>query len=562
MSFKAKYIYTLLRANPAYVAICAASIVATSLSLAKSADYIRMITSHIQAVGLSGLWFFVFMACATQVIHYIAKYCLAAFCRDLDFKLCKMLRVDLLKHWLKMPFASFEQKNAGQYISIAQNDASKAAFYVYAVFSRIGMSVFVVLMALPFMLQIDIWLTVAVMAISFGFGAINRLILKNIKRNESIARAAQESLSNFALSGYESADSVKVYGASPYMGAIYQRTRRRYSKALMSIAGIDGARNGLYTVVNNATLFGSIIYLAWQTLRGLSALGETLSFNILLTQSLVAIEMIYRWSGEVVRCNASWDRLQVAMSGSVQSSIVAECGDSTQDCLGYSVDRVNGKLGQEFREHVNSISLSGLSYSHSGDAGPVFANLSMKLKKGKIYHIAGESGSGKTTLIKCLMGLYNVEGGAYEVDGNSVRQEQIADLISFVPSEHFLFEGTVYENLALGNNCISIEACEVIADAIGIGGWIRSLPGQFDFVVEVGGQNFSGGQRQMLCILRALMFKRPVLVLDEPFSALDREREEGLRNALMQIKDDHIILLTSHRSQTLDFCDIAINLLM
>ena len=533
MSFKARYIRSLFRTNRGWVALGTVCVIVTSFTLAVSADFIRQITNHIQNVGLDGLWLLIFLACSSQLIHYITKYGLAVSCRNLGLKLCKLLRVDLMNYWLKMPFASFEGKKAGQYLSIAQNDAENASFYVFVVFSRIGMSVFNVLMALPFMLRIDIRLTAAVFAISIGFGIINQKVLKKIKANEARSRAAQENLFNTALKGYDSADSVKVYNASRYMGSVYRRFRLRFSKALMNVVAIDSTRNGFYVLVQNTTLYGSILFLAWQTLAGHSTLGETLSFNILLTQALVAIEMIFRWSGVVVRCNASWERLEVEMSETINEIDLPE------------------------ESNVNRISIGNLSYAYN-DTAPVFEGLALELEKGKIYRIAGESGSGKTTLIKCLLGLYDTCNAEYAIDGASANQSRVANLISYVPSESFLFEGSIHENLSLGNPEVTKETCQQMADNIGIGDWIRSLSGQLDHPVEVGGQNFSGGQRQMLCILRATLFKRPVLILDEPFSALDSEREDDLRNALLRLKDDYIILMTSHRSQSTEFGDSVI----
>lgn len=534
MRFKAKSIHTLFQHNRGWVILGTICIFITSFSIAKSADYIQKITDHIQTVGTKGLAFFVFMACFTQISHYITKYGLAVSCRNLSFKLCKKLRVNLMDYWNKTPFAAFERKQVGQYLSIAQNDTENASFYIYVVFSRIGMSVFTVLMTLPFMLRIDVSLTVVVMAISFGFGAINQQILKKIKHNESNARDAQEVISNTVISGFDSADSIKTYNAVSYMGKLYSGIRRRYSKALLNVEGIDSSRNAFYTIVNNTTLYGSIIFLAYQTLRGNSTLGQTLSFNILLTQALVSIEMIYRWSGSVVRCNASWERIEKEMLEPVIEQMECE-------------KRVARKL-----------SIKDLSYSYD-QKNSVFETITMDMEQGNIYCINGGSGSGKTTLIKCLLGLYPTNNATYTVDESPVDQQQVAGLISYVPSEHYLFQGSIFENLALGNP-VSKDECMNFADALGIGDWIRTLPKKLDTAVETGGGNFSGGQRQALCILRAILFHRPILILDEPFSALDQSREADLSQLLSKIKNDHIILLTSHRDHTLNVSDYVFQL--
>jgi len=499
--------------------------------MALSADYIRVTTNHIQFYGINGLWIPIFMACLARVIHYITKYGLAVTSRHLGFKLRTQLRVSLLDRWLHIPYASYEKKQVGQYISIAQNDVENAQYYMYVVFSRIGMSFFNVLMAIPFMIRIDLGLTIMVLTVSIVFGIINQRILKKIKHNESHARLTQEKITNISLSGYNSADSVKIYAAADYMQNLYLKVRLLYSKALMNIVQIEGARESFYTIVNNATLYGSIIFLGYRTIIGINTLGDTISFNILLTQALVAIGMIFRWTGQMVRCNASWERLEQQFITPLPQKKVSSQG----------VD-------------IKKVNINNFSFDYD-DGVQIFSNMAMEFEKGKIYCISGASGSGKTTLIKCLLGLYRTEKGQYYVNDKEVDQDQVADLISYVPSEHYLFQGTVCDNVSLGNNDVSKESCFKIADMLGVGNWLRNLPGGLDYVIETDGLNLSGGQRQSLCILRALLWRRPILVFDEPFSALDHEKEKMLKDALLEIKRNHIILITSHREQTLDICD-------
>jgi len=532
MNYKKTAIKNLFKQNPLWILFGTICVFVTSYSLALSANYIRHITDHIQHVGLNGLWFLIFMACITQVIHYITKFGLAVSCQQLSFRLCKYIRINLLECWLHIPFAEFERKQVGQYISIAQNDANNASFYVYVVFSRISMSVFNVLMPLPFMIQIDFGLTVIVLVVSLSFGAINQRILTKIKINESNARKSQEDITNTALNGFDSADSITNYNASTYMQNLYNKVRLRYSKALLSNAKIDGARNGFYVIVQNTTLYGSIIFLAYRTIIGSSTLGETLAFNILLTQALVAIEMIYRWSGSVVRCNASWERLEA----------------------NFELNVVSKELCNYDASDADMVSINNLTFGYTNDKA-LFNNFSMKFDKGKIYRISGDSGSGKTTLIKCLLGLYRAENAQYILNDRESTQDEIARLVSFVPSEHYLFQGSIFDNLSLGNEKITKEGCLQMADTLGVGDWLRGLNGQLEYVIEAEGRNLSGGQRQSLCILRALLFKRPILILDEPFSALDSERESRLIKVLNGLKKNYMILITSHRTQTLDFCD-------
>ena len=141
------------------------------------------------------------------------------------------------------------------------------------------------------------------------------------------------------------------------------------------------------------------------------------------------------------------------------------------------------------------------------------------------------------------------------MNGKEVLPEQMMGQFSFVPSDSILFTGTLYENLTMGDPGISGKECINWVKKFGLESWFPSWEkGLYERVKEEG-SNLSGGQRQMICILRAFLADKPIIVLDEPFSALDQDRSNALKRVLCAEKENRIIILTSHRIHTLDICD-------
>ena len=165
----------------------------------------------------------------------------------------------------------------------------------------------------------------------------------------------------------------------------------------------------------------------------------------------------------------------------------------------------------------------------------VLHELAFSAKPGQMLAILGATGVGKTTLVNLIPRLYDVTRGAVRVQGVDVRavqQARLLDLIAIVPQEALLFAGTLRENLAFGKPHASDAELEAAARAAQAHDFISQLPEGYAARVAPRGANFSGGQRQRLCIARALLLEAPILILDDSTSAVDIETEAKIQDAL------------------------------
>jgi ATP-binding cassette subfamily C protein LapB len=180
------------------------------------------------------------------------------------------------------------------------------------------------------------------------------------------------------------------------------------------------------------------------------------------------------------------------------------------------------------------------------------------MKPGERIGIIGRSGSGKSTLGRLLMGFYAPEEGQLLLDGLDLRQLDVADLrqqIGYVAHDLPLLAGSLRDNLTLGARYISDSRMLEVAELTGVTELARQHPQGFDRPVGERGQLLSGGQRQAVLLARALLLDPPIMLLDEPTSAMDNSSEDILRQKLHGWVQGKTLLLVTHRTSMLSLVD-------
>ncbi len=206
-----------------------------------------------------------------------------------------------------------------------------------------------------------------------------------------------------------------------------------------------------------------------------------------------------------------------------------------------------------------SIDFNSVDFSYNEDgSGKVLDNVNLHIKSGEIIGIIGGTGSGKTTLVNLISRLYDVNKGEVLVGGENVKNYDLEVLrkeVSHVLQANVLFSGTIYENLRWGDIDASDEECKKACELSCASEFIERMPDGYNTRIEQGGTNVSGGQRQRLCIARALLRKPKILILDDSTSAVDTATDAKIRRAFREEIPNTTKLIIAQRVSSVQDAD-------
>ena len=219
-----------------------------------------------------------------------------------------------------------------------------------------------------------------------------------------------------------------------------------------------------------------------------------------------------------------------------------------------TIDNGNENL-TSFNEKIE---ISNLNFEYVKNF-PVLNDISIDINKGQTTAIVGSTGSGKSTLIKLILRLYDSTSGEIKFDGKNIRDLELDSLrnkIGLVSQDIFLFEGTVFENIAYGNLDAKDEEVWEAAKLSESDKFINLLPNKENTIVGERGQKLSGGQRQRISIARAILKNPEILILDEATSAVDNETEAAIQRSINTLKEGRTVIAIAHRLSTIRNAEI------
>lgn len=292
----------------------------------------------------------------------------------------------------------------------------------------------------------------------------------------------------------------------------------------------------MYIVVLAMVLIGGESIISGDMLT-----GELTSVIVYALQILTSLMMVSFVFVMIMIAEASTERINEVLDE------VPEMEDKADAVT----EVTNGDI--EF-EHVN--------FSYAGEGG----NLSLKdvnlhIKSGQIVGIIGGTGSAKSTLVQLIPRLYDVTSGTVKVGGTDVRDynlKALRDQVSVVLQKNVLFTGSIYENIRWGDETASDAEVERVCKLAQADGFIREFPNQYETMIVEGGNNVSGGQKQRLCIARALLKKPKILILDDSTSAVDTKTDALIRQAFREEIPDTIRIIIAQRVSSVEDADVII----
>ena len=348
-------------------------------------------------------------------------------------------------------------------------------------------------------------------------------------------------LNNTVQENVNAARVVKAYVREDYenkkFGKISQKIFELFTKAEKIVAWNSPIMQfTVYAVVLIMVLIGgkSIIGGSMQT-------GELTSVIVYAIQILSSLMMVTFVFVQIMIAEASTDRISEVLNE------VPEMED-VEDAI---KEVPNGDIDFE-----------NVDFSYSGEGGNLsLKNVNLHIKSGQIVGVIGGTGSAKSTLVQLIPTLYDVTGGCVKVGGIDVRKynlKALRDQVSVVLQKNVLFTGSIYENIRWGDENASNEEVQRVCLLAQADGFINEFPNKYETMIVEGGNNVSGGQKQRLCIARALLKKPKILILDDSTSAVDTRTDALIRQAFREEIPDTTKIIIAQRISSVEDADVII----
>ena len=354
----------------------------------------------------------------------------------------------------------------------------------------------------------------------------NQVFKKYDKMNESV----QENVSAIRV--------VKAYAREEYekekFSAASQNIYRMFVKAESLIA--------LNNPVMQFTVYSCILLISWigaNMIVGSSMttgdLTQLLAYCMNILMSLMMLSMVF-----------------VMITLSIASA------ERIAEVLNEKADIVNPE-NPVMQVENGSVSFEHVDFRYKKDAPDfVLKDINFSVRSGETIGVIGGTGSAKSSLVNLISRLYDVDDGAVLVGGRDVREydmEVLRNEVSVVLQKNVLFSGTILENLRWGDITASKEECRRACELACADEFIQKLPDGYDTYIEQGGTNVSGGQRQRLCIARALLKKPKILILDDSTSAVDTATDKKIRKAFREEIPGTTKFIIAQRVSSIESCD-------
>jgi ATP-binding cassette, subfamily B, bacterial MsbA len=357
---------------------------------------------------------------------------------------------------------------------------------------------------------------------------MRRISQKNQATLGSMSALLQETISGNRI--------VKAFNMEEFEKGRFKEENNRLFRLVLKQVSVRALSSPFMEFLGGVGIAVIVWYGGYQVFQGTSTPGRFFSF-------LMALMLLYE---PVKRLSGVNNLIQEGMAGATRVFEILDTKPLIQERPG----------AIELPRIRHSICFDNVMFSY--DTEPVLHKVNLEVKSGEILAIVGVSGGGKTTLVNLIPRFYEVTHGRVSIDGIDIRDVTIRSLrsqIAIVTQQTILFNDTIYNNIAYGDIAKTREKVEDAARAAYAYDFIQDLPEQFNTVIGEQGVRISGGERQRICIARAILKDSPILVLDEATSSLDAESELYIQKALENLMKGRTTLVIAHRLSTVRNAD-------
>lgn len=481
----------------------------------------------------------IIMVAATAALGAIAQKFLANCNNNIAFSVCRDLRDKISRKINKLPLAYLDTHPSGDTVSRMIADVDTFSDGLLMGFTQLFTGVITILSTLGIMLYLNWKIAIAVFVLTPLSFFVAKFIASRTNRffkEQAIARGEQTALTNELVEGQS---VVKAFGHEDESLKDFDEVNEKLGKAAMNATFFSSLTNPSTRLINN------IVYAVVTLISALYAVSGHISVG----QLSVFLSYASQYAKPFNEISGVITELQNAFT----------CAGRVFELLDES-DEIPESRDPKSPAPKGNVEIKNVSFSYV-PSRPLIEDLSLSVKSGQRIAIVGPTGCGKTTLINLLMRFYDVNQGSIEVDGVDIRDMTRKDLrtrYGMVLQDTWLSSGTVRDNIAFGKPDATYEEIEVAAKAAHAHSFIKRLPDGYDTVIKENGSNLSAGQRQLLCIARAMLSLPQMLILDEATSSIDTRTEMKIQSAFSKMMAGRTSFIVAHRLSTIKEADVIL----
>ena len=452
----------------------------------------------------------------------------------------KRMRDDISKKINRLPLSFFDKTTVGDILSRVTNDVDNIGFTMTQSLSSIVGSSTLLIGSLIMMFYTN-WILAITAILSTIIGMVFVVII--ITKSQKYFNEVQKSLGDInghieeVFSGH---NVIKAYNAEEEMNEKFDKINEHLFDCGRKSQFLSGLMHPLMGFTGN---FGYVIVCV---VGSILVMNKTIDFGV-----IVAFMMYIKFfTRPLMQIAQSFTGIQSAAAASERVFEFLEAKEMDNE------KELTDKL--ELTDVKGNLELDNVHFGY--DEKEIIHGFSAKAKSGQKIAIVGPTGAGKTTIVNLLMKFYPINSGNIIIDGHSINditRENVHDLFTMVLQDTWVFEGTIKENIRYNNKNITDEEIVDACKKVGLHHLIKTLPNGYDTILT-DADNLSAGEKQLLTIARAMISKKPFLILDEATSNVDTRTEELVGKAMDKLAQDRTSFIIAHRLSTIRNADLIL----
>ena len=490
----------------------------------------------------------VYFEAVTQIIIYIAaaivgvttcQWLMNYLVNLISFRIVRDMRRDVFRKFNTVPLSAIDTNPHGDLISRVINDVDAVGDGLTQIILQLFSGVVTIVGTLGFMIAIDWRIAVAVFLLTPLSLFLAAFIGKLTHRRFTEQQILQGEISSFVEEHVGNQQLVKAFSYEP-------RAFKGFDKLNGELQTVGFKAQFAGALANPSTRFvNALVYAAVAVFGAITVISGGLSIGGLscfLTYANQYTKPFNEVTGVLTQLNTG-------IAAAERVFEVLEWADETPDKSKTPVNNCRGR-----------VTIEDVSFSYVPEK-PLIKHFSLEVPSGCHVAIVGPTGCGKTTLINLLMRFYEVNEGRILLDGTDIRdlsRDGLRRCYGMVLQDSWLFSGTIMENLRYGNETATDEEVIAAAKSAHAHSFIKRMPDGYNTEISEGGGNLSQGQKQLLCIARAMLTDPSVLILDEATSSIDTLTEIRVQKAFAKMMKGRTSFVVAHRLSTIKESDIIL----